>query len=191
MGKLLLLSVVFALSLSSIVGYKNRSILFNEFKDKTKSLNDLNEWRIKLKNDFKQNVEKLTENVKKAVISKADEELKKNWTVISSMDYLDYKLTGRRNYEAITFERNKRLQTFFMTAIITKVANGLWLTLEESTWIWPAHLEQWKTPRGLPDPTIPYVDLGVGERSASVAWLVFILRTLNKLKEKTWSFIKA
>ena len=182
MGKLLLLSVVFALSLSSIVGYKNRSILFNEFKDKTKSFNDLNEWRIKLKNDFKQNVEKLTENVKNAVISKADEELKKNWTVISSMDYLDYKLTGRRNYEAITFERNRRLQTFVMAAIITKeakyldqAANGLWLTLEESTWVWPAHLDQWKTPRGLPDPTIPYVDLGVGERSAYVAWLGFIL----------------
>ena len=100
-----------------------------------------------LKDDFMGNLQKLPENVKKSIIATADNQLKAKWVTLTAMDYLDYKITGNRFYEAKTFDRNKRLQDFVLAELLVKngkylneVMNGLWLTLEESTWAWPAHL---------------------------------------------------
>ncbi len=58
---------------------------------------------------------------------------------------------------------------------INHIADGIWLILEESTWISPAHLGAQKAGKGLPDPTEVIIDLGAGEASAFMAWIKFLL----------------
>jgi len=35
-----------------------------------------------------------------------------------------------------------------------QIANGLWLILEESTWVFPAHIGAQHEGKGLPDPSV-------------------------------------
>lgn len=163
--------------------HKERNLLHNQFKDKTKSLDHLNEWRIKLKDEFKTTLKNLPDDVKKAIISDADNVLKTPWEPLLAMTFLEFKINGNRNhFEGQNFNRRKRLEALVLAELLTEkeqylneIANGIWLIMEESTWTWPAHIGVQKAGTGLPDPNQWIIDLGAGESSAQVAWVKFLV----------------
>jgi hypothetical protein len=99
------------------------------------------------------------------------------------MDFLEFAINGDRyHYEGFRANRRKKLLNLIIGEMLTEkgkymnhIADGVWLILEESTWIWPAHLRLQKAGTGLPDPTEIIIDLGAGEVSAFMAWIKFLL----------------
>ena len=166
---------------------KKRNYLFNEFKDKTKSLKDITVWKTKLKNDFISNLNKIPENIKKDIIKRGDQQLTPDWGPLLAMDFLLYKKDGNRNiFQNKIMHRRNKLMRLVLAQLLTgtdkyinEIANGLWLILEESTWANPAHMSLQKAGVGLPDPNQNIIDLGVGETAAYVAWVKFLLGKLK------------
>jgi hypothetical protein len=161
---------------------KERNILWNQYKSKTKSLDDINGWRTKLKQEVETNLNKLPQNIKQELIERADIETLSSWPSILVTDFLEFAIDGSRAHYQDFRARRKKLLKLIIGEMLTEkgkymnhIADGLWLILEESTWIEPAHLKMQKAGKGLPDPTDIIVDLGAGETSAFMAWIKFIL----------------
>ena len=162
---------------------KQRNILFKEFNDKLQKLENIEEWKTRLRTEFGESLQKLPENIKEMIIERANKELNSTWQQLLATDYLSYKMTGRRDlYEKKLFDRLTRLQVFVLAQalkpreeFLLEVANGLWLVLEQSTWVWPAHMSLQIGGDGLPNPDQFIIDLGVGETSAFVTWIGFLL----------------
>jgi hypothetical protein len=161
---------------------KERNILWNQYKSKTKSLDDINGWRTKLKQEVETNLKKIPEKIKQKLIERADNETLSSWPSILVTDFLEFAIDGSRAHYQDFRVRRKKLLNLIIGEMLTEkgkymnhIADGLWLILEESTWIEPAHLKMQKAGKGLPDPTDIIVDLGAGETSAFMAWIKFIL----------------
>ncbi|MFH1068673.1 MAG: heparinase II/III family protein [Candidatus Glassbacteria bacterium] len=58
---------------------------------------------------------------------------------------------------------------------VEEIVNGLWLILEESSWVLPAHLGLQRAGSGLPDVAEPVVDLFSAETVSLVAWTVYLV----------------
>jgi hypothetical protein len=163
--------------------YKERNILWNQYKSKNKSLDDINGWRTKLKQEVETNLKKLPQNIKQELIERADNETHSSWPSLLVMDFLEFAIDGNRDhYQRLMTNRRKKLLNLIIGEMLTEeekymnhIADGVWLILEESTWIWPAHLGLQKAGKGLPDPTEIIIDLGAGEASAFMAWIKFLL----------------
>jgi hypothetical protein len=175
-------SIVFCTLFYFTNAVKERNILWNQYKSETKSL-DINGWRTKLKQEVETNLKKLPQNIKQELIERADNETHSSWPSLLVMDYLEFAIDGNRvHYEAFSFKRRKKLLNLIIGEMLTEkgkymnhIADGVWLILEESTWVLPAHLKGQKEGKGLPDPTEVIMDLDAGENSASMAWIKFLL----------------
>ncbi len=162
---------------------KERNILWNQYKSKTKSLDDINGCRTQLKQEVETNLKKLPQNIKQELIERAENETHSSWPSLLVMDFLEFAIDGDRyHYEGFRANRRKKLLNLIIGEMLTEkekymnhIADGVWLILEESTWIWPAHLFLQKAGIGLPDPTETFIDLGVGEASVFMAWIKFLL----------------
>jgi hypothetical protein len=162
---------------------KERNILWNHYQNKTKSLDDINDWRTKLKQEVETNLKKIPENIKQEIIKRADNEALSSWPSLLVTDFLEFVKNGNRDhYEGFRANRRKKLLNLIIGEMLTEkgkymnhIADGVWLILEESTWIWPAHLYIQKAGAGLPDPTDIIIDLGAGEGSTFMAWIKFLL----------------
>jgi len=72
-------------------------------------------------------------------------------------------------YERELSKRKSKLINLVLAELLMKrngkymdqIANGLWLQLEESTWVWPAHIGYQHAGQGLPDPTVNKSNLGL------------------------------
>jgi hypothetical protein len=103
---------------------------------------------------------------------------------MKAMVFLDYKLNGNRtNYEKSNNERRANLNRLMVGELleakgrfIPQIINGLWLVLEESTWVSPAHLPSQKMGIGLPHIEDPYIDLGAGRQAVDVAMAYFFFK---------------
>jgi hypothetical protein len=146
-------------------------------------LEDINGWRTKLKQEVEANLKKIPENIKQELIKRADNETNSSWPSLLVTDFLEFVTNGNRDhYEGFRANRRKKLLNLIIGEMLTEkgkymnhIADGVWLILEESTWIWPAHLGAQKAGKGLPDPTEVIIDLGAGEASAFMAWIKFLL----------------
>jgi hypothetical protein len=140
---------------------KERNILWNQYKSKTKSLDDINGWRTQLKQEVETNLKKLPQNIKQELIERADNETHSSWPSLLVMDFLEFAINGNRDhYEDFSFNRRKKLLNLIIGEMLTEkgkymnhIADGVWLILEESTWVLPAGLRGQKEGKGLPDPT--------------------------------------
>ena len=181
--KLLVLFLICCFFVEFIVGHKDRNILFNEYKGKEKSLEDIEVWKNNLRQDFVKSLQKLPEKIKKEFIDNADKVLKTEWEPLLATEYLEFRDNGHRDhYESINYSRRKRLHSLVLGELLTQsgkylsqVANGLWLMMEESSWLLPADSGFQKAGLGLPDPNQFIIDLGAGETSAYVSWLKLLL----------------
>ncbi len=118
-----------------------------------------------------------------ALLAEGEGKLGFEYKAISATLFLEYARMGNRShYEA---RRTGNLQALWALTLaecvenkgrfLDDIANGLWAICEQSFWGVPAHLYIQKADLGLPDPREPIVDLFVGDTSAEVARVVYLL----------------
>lgn len=152
-------------------------------RDFVSNYNEIKQWRLSQKSTLQQKVLALPDDLKKEITDKADEYLNYGWPSLPATIYLEYKINGNRsNFEERLSERRKALSNITAAFLITKdkkyftrIVNGLWAFLEESTWVLPAHIEAQKIGSGLPDPGEEVIDLFSGQTAAIVANIQFML----------------
>ncbi|OAQ40319.1 hypothetical protein A5893_05035 [Pedobacter psychrophilus] len=163
-----------------------RNFLLTEYKKKGEagSLN-VSDWRkSKVENLYKK-ISELPDQEKKAILASADKALQKDWPSLRLTDFLKYKNEGNLlAYYTPSSERKTHLTNLVIGELVSgrkgkylpEIANGLWLMLEESTWVSPHHIFLQKEGEGLPDPNDQIIDLMSGDVSAMIAWIKFLFR---------------
>ncbi|HTJ14020.1 MAG TPA: heparinase II/III family protein [Dinghuibacter sp.] len=147
------------------------------------SVDQVTAWREARKQRLLADVQALPDSVKAALVTRADEATKFTWPALPVSLYHEFKTTGNRTrWEAKMFERRAALTALVAGELVTKdpkylpaIADGLWATLEESTWVLPAHVGAQKIGTDLPDPAEAIVDLFDGETAAAVATTQWLL----------------
>lgn len=125
-----------------------------------------------------------------AQIERAQSKIGQPWPELPATLYLEFAINGNRsNYETPYFGRRNRLAEMVLAECMegqgrftNEIVNGLWLILEESSWVIPAHIGGQRAGRGLPDINEPVVDLFSAETASLIAWTVYLLGDeLNKV----------
>ena len=131
----------------------------------------------------------LREDNKDAMIKQAEALLEKKYPVLTACDYLFRFRTGdRAHYEGIYFERRRDLLTLVLAEtyekqgrFTDKIMDLVWMIMEESTWVIPAHLNPnpadmtHKLPYAY-DGKRDYIDLFAGATGALLAWTWYLCR---------------
>ncbi len=142
----------------------------------------LSAWRSNRKQAYARQLESLPDAVKRQVIQKADEALLYTWPALPAMSFLQFKQNGNRTgFEEKQTERRERLNQLAIGELLTgkgkyfaKLVDGLWATLEESSWEIPAIVALQKIGRDLPDPGDEVVGLVSAETAAVLATIQFM-----------------
>lgn len=145
---------------------------------------DLLSWRRTQRLEIDTRIAELPDSVKANVLKTADEALSYKWPTLPASLYLDYKFTGTRtNFEQLVNERRKKLAHLVAGELIRKdkrylpqIVNGIWLSLEESTWVAPAHIVVQSEGADLPNVDFPYIDLHASRTGANLAMIYFLLQ---------------
>ncbi len=131
----------------------------------------------------------LREDCRDKSIKNAEEILDKKYPVITATDYLFRFRTGdRAHYEGIYFERRRDLLTYLLAEayekegrFTDKIMDLVWMILEESCWVIPAHLNPnpadmtHKLPYAY-DGKRDYIDLFAGATGALIAWTWYLCK---------------
>jgi len=145
---------------------------------------DVDQWRAKQFSALLTNISSLSATQKANYISLANKANEYEWPSITASLYLDYKHNGKR----VDFENlhNKRQEIISLLAIgtlisndnkyIPQLVNGLWLLLEESSWVAPAHIVVQKQGADLPAVSTSYIDLHASRTGYRVALIHFLLK---------------
>lgn len=153
-------------------------------------VSEIDDWRQLKKQEWKSSIASVPSQERQYIIARAEKFLDYDWPSLLAMKYLEYKEKGIRvNYEADVIERRQVLTNLVLAELLEgkgrflpQIVNGLWLTLEESTWVSPAHIVSQKGGIGLPNPLDSYIDLGTGRIAADLASISFLLgEEINKL----------
>lgn len=117
-----------------------------------------------------------------AIVARAEAYQKTPYPQLTASEYMRYAREGDRvGYETPCFERRSRLLTYLLAECVEQqgrftdaLIDGLWLILEETTWIIPAHNDH--TRKGNPlnymyRETVEYIDLFSAETGAALAWV--------------------
>ncbi|MBS1664179.1 MAG: heparinase II/III family protein [Bacteroidetes bacterium] len=143
----------------------------------------LAEWKKEQKERYLSRIALLPSSTKQALIKKADESLTYEWPALPASSYLEYKRTGNRvNFERKQTQRRDRLSQLVIGELITgdkkyldPIVNGLWATLEESTWEIPAIIGLQKAGTNLPDPNENIIGLVSAETGLMIAAIEYML----------------
>ena len=144
---------------------------------------NLPEWQKQQAINSLKTIQALPDSVKDNLIKQAEKAIAYNWPSLPASLYLDYKLTGTRvNYENLQNERRKILSNLVAGELIQdkgkyipQIVNGLWLILEESTWVAPAHIVVQKEGADLANIENPYIDLNASKTALTVAAIYGVL----------------
>jgi len=125
----------------------------------------------------------LPRDARAVLIARGETQMKAAWEVLPATLFLEYKRTGNRShYEGVRSRRRKKLEELVLAEcvenkgrFIDEIANGVWLTCEETFWGYPAHLGAQKSGTGLPDVSEPIIDLFAAETSMLLAWTDYLL----------------
>ena len=128
--------------------------------------------------------EALPATLKDHYIKRGERSLEFEWPNLPATVYLEFDRIGNRsNYQSIVNRRRRALVDLVLAEtmegkgrFLEQIANGVWATCEETSWVIPAHLSLQKAGRGLPDVNEPTVDLFAAETGASLAWTHYLLR---------------
>jgi len=146
-------------------------------------LKDVQQWRASQKKEYRQKIGELPDSIKSILVTRADKALPFSWPALPASSFLEFKQNGNRiRYEAKLNERRDALTSLVIGYLITgdkkylpQLINGLWATLEESTWEIPAIVALQKAGRNLPDPTEEIVGLVSAETAVNIAMIQFML----------------
>lgn len=175
--------VIFLLSLPAVYG---QSILSKKVNPdlSSYSMSHIQDWRKQTKADLETMLGDLDAAQKESFIKVAERANSFSWPPLLATVYLEFQSTGNRtNYERLVDERRKVLCQLVLGELMEKrgrflsqIANGLWLTLEESTWVSPAHIVSQRSGAGLPDPTDRYIDLVAARTAVDLSFLYFLMK---------------
>lgn len=160
------------------------STAFDEAFKTVQPFSDLKQWKSANKAAIVAAINVLPDTVKAKLIKKADEAIDYQWPSLPASLYLDYKLTGTRiNYEKLSSERRRKLNNLVVGELlerkgrfIPKIVDGLWLLMEESTWVAPAHIVVQHEGTDLPGANTAYIDLSASRTAANVAMTYHLLQ---------------
>ena len=130
--------------------------------------------------------EALPADARAALLDAGERQLKTGWDVLPATLFLEYRRTGNRShYQEVYDRRREKLQNLVIAECVEgkgrfadEIANGVWLTCEETFWGLPAHLGAQKAGTGLPDVNEPIVDLFAAETSGLLAWTGYLVGDL-------------
>lgn len=130
----------------------------------------------------------LSETYRSAAISAGEALVGKEYPLLPLSDYLRFFRTGDRNFfESRFFERRRDLLTLTLAEVYEgegrftdAILDLVWMILEESTWVLPAHINPRPSDRAH---TVPYayeggrnyIDLFAGATGADLAWVWYLL----------------
>jgi hypothetical protein len=125
----------------------------------------------------------LPADARTALVQAGESQLKAPWEVLPASLALEFKRNGNRShYEAVRNRRRNKLQDLVVAECVEakgrfadEIANGIWLTCEETFWGYPAHLGAQKAGTGLPDVTEPIVDLFAAETANLLSWTAYLI----------------
>ena len=127
--------------------------------------------------------EGLPADVREALIAEGERELAAEWPALPASWFLDFVRTGdRARADSARARRRGKLRALVLAEcaehkgrFLDAIADGIWLTAEESYWGSPAHLNMQRAGAGLPDVAEPTVDLFAAETAALLAWTDYLL----------------
>ena len=127
--------------------------------------------------------EKVPADARRAVLVAGERGLAGAWPVLPATLFLEYARIGNRsNYEGVRSGRRNRLRELVVAEcfeaqgrFLDEIANGIWLTCEETYWGVPAHVGVQKAGSGLPDAAEPTVDLFAADTGSLLAWTEYLL----------------
>lgn len=178
MKRIILLVFLIAGALGGYAQSAERNWLSQEFNQKGEgAFLHLTEWQQQQKEQALSKIARLNDSLKTKILKKAESANQYNWPSLPASLYLDYKFTGTRvNYENLQSERRRVLSNLVLGELvqqqgrfIPQIVNGLWLVLEESTWVAPAHIVVQKEGPDLPNIEQPYIDLNASRTGATIA----------------------
>lgn len=143
----------------------------------------VNDWHPFPTVDEREGWDSLPGQIRKAYVARGEEALDFDWPCLPATLFLDHVRTGNRT--RFQNERNKRrgaLADLILAEcvegngrFVDQIANGIWVTCEETYWGVPAHLRLQAAGKGLPDASEPTVDLFAAETSALVSWALYLV----------------
>jgi hypothetical protein len=121
----------------------------------------------------------LDTETRQALISNGEKYLDHEWPSLLARRYMDFDIDGNRNrYEGGYFGRRAAVADLCLAEIaenkgrfLDDIINGVWLILEETTWVVPAHSQGDK----LHDRNDVFVDLFSAETAALLGWVDYFL----------------
>lgn len=164
---------------------KPKNLLSSTFTPEllSKSLETPSAWHPYPKAEEREGWQGIPQDLVSATVQRAEAILGTEWATLPSTVFLEYKRVGNRSrYERLNFTRRQRLADLVLGEcvegkgrFVDEIANGVWLTCEETFWGLPAHLGLQKAGSGLPDATEPVVDLFAAQTSATLAWTYYLV----------------
>ena len=120
-------------------------------------------------------------------IFRGEEYLDYNWPSLTATLYMEYYKTGNRShYENLYFKRRYALCSLIIAEclegkgrFLDQIVNGIWLILEESTWVIPAHnIDVANNYKDIlsPEKTDQGIDLFSAETGALLSWTYYLLK---------------
>lgn len=184
--KLLMLVALYLTSINNNFAQQKDmlSVAFSTANAQKNIFANLEKWQEEQKNIVLNAISKLTEKEKTELLSLADKANSYKWPTLPASLYLEYKRNGTRvNYENLQGERQKMISWLVIGTLIKQddtylpqLVNGLWLLLEESTWVAPAHIVVQKEGADLPNTATPYIDLHASRTGNRVAVIYNLLK---------------
>jgi hypothetical protein len=125
----------------------------------------------------------LPSDIRSRLVTGGEEALKIAWPVLPATLFLEFVRNGNRsNYERVVRTRRSKLEALLWAECVEgkgrfldEIANGVWLTCEETFWGYPAHMNLQKDGPGLPNVAEPVIDLFAAEAGALLAWTHYLL----------------
>ena len=116
----------------------------------------------------------LDEETRQSIVNSGEKYLDYDWPSLLARRYMDFDIDGNRTrYSSRYFGRRNAVADLCMAEItenrgrfMDDIINGVWLILEETTWVIPAHSSGNK----LHDQDDPFVDLFSAETAGLLAW---------------------
>lgn len=144
---------------------------------------ELAAWKAAEKENYVRKIRQLPDLVKAQLVEKADRALSFDWPSLPASVFLEYQQNGNRvRFERLQTERRDCLNSLVIGELVTgrqkylpQIVNGLWATLEESTWEIPAIVVSQKAGAGLPDPEEEVIGLVSAETGAMIAVIEYML----------------
>lgn len=177
MKKVLMVLVVLKLlcQTATLYGYEHRDFLMKEYV-RTGNVFPMS-WMPYPDYTDRAQWDEITGDRKAAIVAEGEKYLDYEWKNIPLTAYLAYERTGDRNIMQNPYESNRRAINALMMAelaegggrFIDQLANGVWMSCHQPSWVLSAHLPRQSSHRSLPDIREQIIDLASAGYGATIA----------------------